>query len=1421
MDLSRIAKLTGTASPADVSGEIGGTLDFSGALDDLSRSTAAFLSVPISASIVGVPVVVERGVRASLSAGLLRLEDVGARIGDLSVRLGGEMRTDAPMASVSVDLGGDLSALSPWLAKLAGESAWSTSGRIAGHVEARRSPAGVSLAGTVESAIARLVRGNETVAHDVQLTLALTGSQAELRELKGTVLGGHVSAKAHAPLAWANDRLPESWRIADVPGEGSGTLEASGDFDAATIVDRLGLKPAHPVSGHVTVAAELTATRPSLTAIVGAIRFDRAEVTTLDTTLAQTEPTRLRLADGRVTIESLTWQAPGSRLSARGQLDLARAFDTDVHVDLKADLGALRAVLPGRTAGTVAGSVDLEGAPGAWRVGADVRLADASVLVPRQGFLVEDWSGRVQLTDDVMSLSEVKGRINGGTVTVDGRLSLKPRDVGQGPRADGIVLVARDILLNVPKGLHSQIGANLQWRPVATGATIDGTVTITAGRYTEPITSVMQLVDSLEGATGRRGASSLPAWLGRPTFAIAIGLTDPLVIENSLGAVELVSDLRLVGTLDAPALSGRVTVVDDGRIRIAGRTFRVRESHLQFAPATGLEPTLDVVGETRVGEYDVTLRVSGTPGQIETTFESSPPLSERDLRSLLVTGTTGTTGREGEGDFAVSAATSDILGFAGKFVGLDSVRLGAVDLDLARRDASREQHLTVTKSLGRYELIFSDNLETGAITWAVIWKPRVGYEVRVVSIENEIGLVEVRHLVSFGPGLADVVTKPDAGARPAAGVVREVVFGGRPGFSEDELMGAVRLEPGRRFDVRRWIDDRIRLQRFFEKRDFHRARIVPTRAVEPGTAGGQSWSLRYDIERGPRTVVESSGDPLPSSIVAEMYETWRGVPMADLAVAEFERIAREGMARRGYHRAVVRVELAADTSELARAVVHLQRGPQTNRQIVEWHGNSAASQSELDALTAARQIESSSVDLEAVAWDVEQLYASRGYLGSTVTFSAPTFDEDVATVRARIDEGPRHRLADLRLQGVAPERRDGARSAIGFAADDAFVPTLPAEAAKRLRTFYANQGYRDVTVSRVVERHANDALAMTLTVVEGPPSVVKGVRVEGVESTNADLVRDAITLDRGAVASQEAADTTRRNLYAIGTFRRVDVRFEPTTPEMTDGRSLVDLAIDAQEPRRYQVRYGVLVSTDHGLHGGDGETGLGGSLELRDRNFLGRAFQASAGGHYTPNLQTLSLLFASPRTFGSPVRTNVYARERREQFNGESSVLSSLERDVTLDQRWRPTPTTELAWGYQFIYRLFRLEQGEARTEFPGNLTGPTFSFIIDRRDSPFDATRGWFHSSSVQLGVKPLGSDLGYVRYLTRQSVYRRIGWLTVAGSARLGVLQGYPAPHPSPCSTCSSWRVGPTACEGTKPDRSRQSRSRITSSAALASSS
>src|SRR4029453_5627276 len=99
--------------------------------------------------------------------------------------------------------------------------------------------------------------------------------------------------------------------------------------------------------------------------------------------------------------------------------------------------------------------------------------------------------------------------------------------------------------------------------------------------------------------------------------------------------------LRPTGKIASPAVSGRVDVVDEGRITIGGRAYRLRDSQLRFAPAGGLIPTLDAVGDTRIGDYDVTIRISGTSDRIETSFSSVPPLGERELQALIVTGQTG------------------------------------------------------------------------------------------------------------------------------------------------------------------------------------------------------------------------------------------------------------------------------------------------------------------------------------------------------------------------------------------------------------------------------------------------------------------------------------------------------------------------------------------------------------------------------------------------------------------------------------------------------------------------------------------------------------------------------------------------------------------------------------------------------------
>jgi len=106
--------------------------------------------------------------------------------------------------------------------------------------------------------------------------------------------------------------------------------------------------------------------------------------------------------------------------------------------------------------------------------------------------------------------------------------------------------------------------------------------------------------------------------------------------------------------------------------------------------------------------------------------------------------------------------------------------------------------------------------------------------------------------------------------------------------------------------------------------------------------------------------------------------------------------------------------------------------------------------------------------------------------------------------------------------------------------------------------------------------------------------------------------------------NQSAIDTTRRNLYDIGSFRRVDFDFGDSAIQVENADQLpLTLTIHAEEQQRFQLKYGVQFSFDRSSDRGGG-TALGGSVELRDRNFIGRAVQASVGAHWDPETCSFS-----------------------------------------------------------------------------------------------------------------------------------------------------------------------------------------------------
>ena len=1031
-----------------------------------------------------------------------------------------------------------------------------------------------------------------------------------VRDFTGHLFGGDVQGSFDAPLTWLNAALPETWWIRPPPTDAPATASLKGTLDVAAALKEFDPGQSNPVSGRIALAADLSAQRPDLASIVGDLHLDQAELTSGNTTLSQAQTTRFRFADGQVHVDAFHWSGPDSVFTGQGVIGLGPGAQMHAQVEIDAGVNALADFLKGRGAGRVKGTVAIDGTMDDWTVTADAAVADASWLVPEARVLFDGWSGTLRVEPGANALVDLNGRVNGGAVKIEGRLPLASGSSDRG----GITLAAQDVLLAVPAGLHSQLGGDLTWRQGEAGATIEGTVTITANKYSEPVTRVLALVESLSRTTGGRTPRCPSGWR-TPRLAVNLEVTDPVVIDNSASSVEILPRLRLVGSLGAPALDGQIEVADQGRIRIGGRTYQLRESRVRFAPANGLAPTLDVTGETRVGDYDVTIRIDGTPGSIETTYSSSPPLGERDLQSLIVTGRVDTPGRAtNQEDFAVTAATGDILGFAGRFVGLDSVAIGSADLDLATKDVSTDQHLTVSKSFGnRFEVILSDNLETSAFTWLMTWRPGAGWEVRAASVENTEDSVELRQILYFGPGVA---TRRAGSAADASTIVPRLVgsvaIAGTPGFPEDELRGELHLKPGDRFVVRRWIDDRLRLHEFYQEHGYHRVRIVPTRSG----AGDGPIALRYEIHRGPKTIIETVGDELPSDAVEAMYEEWSGVPVTEVLVDRFAETARTFLARRGYPRARVAVSFPVDTPELARAVVTVDRGPKTNRQVFVWSGNAAASTMELDALVAAGA-QGGGFDPQALEWEVRQLYGQRGYHQVAISFGEPRFADDQVTRPVAITEGAMTRIAAVRLDGVAPARLDAARSALNLPSGTPFVAAGLVDATRRLRAYYRNLGYLDAAVSHVLSPEPGGDTVVALKVNEGARHQVGAVAVSGVESTNAGLIENAITLEPGAVASAAEAETTRRKLFEIGSFRRVDVTFAlPASEPVTTG-----VAVQVEEPKKYQLRYGGQLSSDQSRPPDGMGVMPGATVEFRDRNFIGRALQASVSAHYQNDFQ--------------------------------------------------------------------------------------------------------------------------------------------------------------------------------------------------------
>jgi outer membrane protein assembly complex protein YaeT len=1395
------------SSAIALDGTIGLRLQAAGQLDALDDASAQLDLQGIDATVNGVAVTAAPA-RLRYSRDSLIADDLELRIGATRLVANGRMAPAVPAGeALQISLTGPIADLVP-LARTTYVDALDASGDIDLRMQVTGRPRAPDISADVTIASATLVSSAMLPATGVNLRASYAAGLLDVRELGATWQGARISGTGRVPAAVLANRLPE-WYAATLPAARE-PARATLRVDSITPSVLSAFVPEGAladVAGRVDAVVSMTATSLDAESIEAEATLERAELSLAKVPLNQSRPTRLRLEDGRLQIVDWTWAGAGNRVNlAGGALLTGDAPVLDITADGTLDLRMLSAFSPDvATTGRATVDVKVTGLADQPLVDGRLSIENGALVMRAPRVAVNDVRGTVTFARDSLQLDEITASANGGTLTITGGLEYPKFTLSGG----SIAIRGRGLALEVPDDLRSEIDADLQLTVSDQTPTLRGSVTILRGSYREPVSLAAQLLTDAETQVVMQPAPASPGLFDRVLLDIDVRTAEGVVVDNNYARLDMSANLRIVGTLDRPVPTGRVAIEEGGDVFLGGRTYDIVRGTVDFTSATRVEPTLDLSLQTRVQRYDITLEVSGTPETLRANLRS-PGVSQAELVSLLLTGQRGDPTAIAQADVArgqlLMLLSGELLGFAGRAVGLDTVQLShglgaaASDFDLLATDTDPSARLTIGKHLSRdVEVVFSQALsESGDITWIAIYRPIQSIEVRGATQDDGSRSYEFRHEFSFG-GRGSPAPRSEPAERPAERVTA-ITIGGTPGFDEEEIRRQLRLLQGERFDFYRWQQDRDRLLRFYHEREFLEARIAARRTPAPaGPDGRAGVALEYEIERGPETKLTIEGHPLPSASLDRMEEAWAWAVFDGFLLDDLASIAQESLTDEGYLRADVQTVVVSEPdAALKEIAVRIDPGTRFTNRRITFSGQQALSASALETLvrsTAAGAGPSTprradrAQSIETSMWHdpsvlqaaIEQQYRLRGYLDASVKVLAPVFSGESAELPVQISEGRQYIVGRVDVRGAQTRSQDEIVAAFGAAAGTPFQPATLEPSRRAVEVDYLRSGYNNVRVAVTPTIDATrNAVDLLLDIDEGLQQVLGDIDVRGADITRRSVIDRALDVEIGRPANQAEFFRAETRLYDTGAFRIADIALVPFETDETQRLERMRAEVTLQELPPYRFRYGFRVNDTITPTEIDRELRPALVVDLLRRNLFGHAISAGVAGQLEADRRLLRGVLSLPRFFGLPVTTSLFATRSREDFTPAGATpFVEDESGITAEQRFTLSPKMAVTYGYDFSQsHIFEPDPvpGIPPLELRAKVARLTGTYAWDRRNDPFAPQDGWFHSSGVELGTKTLGSDLRFVRYLAQQYYYRRVRRrLVLASAARLGFGRGF----------------------------------------------
>jgi autotransporter translocation and assembly factor TamB len=460
------------------------------------------------------------------------------------------------------------------------------------------------------SVTATLERRAEGVRSEITRLVVVPKTGAPIRLAAPTVLTiGETIVLAPATLASPDGRLTVGGRLGpgaavdvriglagvDLPrlcetyalGRCTGMLEARATLTGAGPAPRLDARVEHSIGAALVATGTAPIPWPS-----GAPSLDR-----IPFTLAVR-------ADG-FDVAALQPLAGGSLLHLRGRLDVAASVAGPLH------------------------------AP---KFDGTLRLHDGVIEPLATRVRYENVELALRLEHDTILIDRIAARA-GGTLEGSARVALDGTKPG---RVDGRLVFDRLRVASIP-ALEADAAGELKIEGTPDAPIVRGTIDIPHALVRPaalPSSDVPRAPDPTIEVVGRAAPppeAPAPPVVDALTLELDVRLGDDAIVRRADARIDLGGRLRVTKAPDGPLLVFGDLRLERGWAEFQGRRFTVTPSAIHFDGPPD-RPSLDVTATSQVGEYEVTVRVSGPVEKPLLTLSSEPPLPESDVLAVLVFG---------------------------------------------------------------------------------------------------------------------------------------------------------------------------------------------------------------------------------------------------------------------------------------------------------------------------------------------------------------------------------------------------------------------------------------------------------------------------------------------------------------------------------------------------------------------------------------------------------------------------------------------------------------------------------------------------------------------------------------------------------------------------------------------------------------